>query len=174
VARRPVSIILLAIVLTAAACSGTGTSSTTTTGPPTSIDQATAQTDINQAYDTLFNLANKSVDAKLAVIQNGAALRAAITQALRSSLAATAAGATVGGIELLDRAGCQSAVVPWPCAKVTYDILGPDRQPVLSNAGGFAVFLTGRWLVAKNTICGLLSLLAQQGSGSSHGSPAGC
>jgi hypothetical protein len=170
---RVVAPVLLAVVLATAACSGASTT-TATSGPTTTFDQATAQSDINQSYDTLFNLANKSVAPKIEVIQDGRSLTAAITQALRSSLAATAAGAKVDNIDLLDKPGCQAAAVPWPCAKVTYDILGTNGQPILPNATGLAVYARGRWLVAKNTICGLLSLLDQQGSGSSGATPPGC
>src|SRR5690349_20518539 len=129
---RSASLLLAALACATAACAGPS-GSTSTGGSSSTIDPVTAQSNINQAYDTLFNLANKSVGAKLAVIQNGSSLREAITQALRSSLASSAAGAKVDTINLLDKPGCQSAVVPWPCAKVIYDILGTDGQPIMPN-----------------------------------------
>jgi hypothetical protein len=60
-----------------------------------------------------------------------------------------------------------------PCAKVTYDLLGPGGSPLFPTASsGYAVLSGGRWLVAKSTICGLLGLFFQA-SGRS-GAPPGC
>jgi hypothetical protein len=174
-ARRPRSVgavaVLAAFSLGAAACSSGGSSSTAATYNP-----ATLQSDISSAYTTLFNLADKNVDAKVAVIQNGSKIRAAMQDALSNPIANSAAGAKVNTVTILSATACQHQGLPSPCAKVTYDILGPatngSQSAILPNSTGYAVFVDGHWLVAKATICGLLGLFYQ--TLGKQGSPAGC
>ena len=139
--------------------------------PP--MKPAKAQAEIEHAYSTLFNFANHSVSAKTAVIQNGSTLRAALKQALSSSLAKRAAGAEVIAVRLLSAEQCQQAALVSPCARVTYNLLGPTHEPLFTPpSSGYAIYVKGRWLVAKATICGLLELFY---STSGHnGVPLGC
>ncbi|HXY29046.1 MAG TPA: hypothetical protein VEH82_12280 [Acidimicrobiales bacterium] len=134
---------------------------------------AKAKAEIEHAYSTLFNFANHSVSAKTAVIENGGTLRAALKQALSSSLAKQATGAEVITVRLLSTVQCQEAALVAPCAVVTYNLLGPTHAPLFSTpSSGYAVYVNGRWLVAKTTICGLLELFY---SASGHGGvPRGC
>ncbi len=170
--RRPLLPVLLAAVVgmaaTTAACGGGSLAQPTTT-----VAAATARAEVARAYGTLFDLADKAVAPKLAVIEDGASLRQAITQALASPLAASASGARVDAVELLTASACRAAAITPPCAKVTYDILAPSGQPLLSGSVGYAVDVAGRWVVAKATICGLLELLQSQGSAAAS-TPAGC
>jgi len=138
-----------------------------------SMNPAKTKASIEHAYSTLFNFANHSVLAKTAVIENGSTLRAALKQALSSSLAKQAAGAKVIAVKLLSTLQCQEAAVISPCAKVTYNLLGPTHAPLFATpASGYAVYVNGRWLVAKATICALLELFY---SASGHkGVPIGC
>jgi len=153
----------LGLVLLLAACG----SSTAEMNP------GTAKTDIGRAYGTLFNFTNKSVPAKTSVIENGSSLEKALSQALGSSLAKSATGARVDRVQLLARSACSQVPLASPCAKVSYDILGSSNKPLFSTPStGYAVFLSGKWLVAKSTICGLLGLFYST-SGQS-GSPPGC
>src|SRR4029077_14729431 len=110
--------------------------------------------EITQAYQTLFDFADPSVAAKVAVIQNGASIEAGLSEALSSSLATSATGAKVDNISFLDSAGCTQAMLPSPCASVTYDILGSGGTAILPNSHGYAVSINGSWLVATNTVCG--------------------
>jgi hypothetical protein len=132
-----------------------------------------AKVETEHAYSTLFDFANHSVSAKTAVIQNGSTLGAALTQALSSSLAKQATGAEVTAVRLLSTTQCQQAALVSPCAKVTYNLLGANHAPLFATpAAGYAVYVNGRWLVAKATICGLLELFY---SASGHkGVPTGC
>lgn len=132
-----------------------------------------AKAEIEHAYSTLFNFANHNVSTKTAVIQNGSALRAALKQALSSSLAKKATGAEVITVKVLSAEQCQEAALVSPCAMVTYNLLGPMHVPLFSTpSSGYAVYVNGRWLVAKATICGLLELFY---SASGHaGVPSGC
>lgn len=161
---------LAAVAVAATACGSSTTSPSTTT---TTINTATANAEVEHAYDTLFNLADKSVDAKLAVVQDGASLRSAMQEALSSSLAAAAGGATVHQVSVLSPRACGQAAEPSPCARVTYDIVSSSGgAPVQAGAKGYAVLIGGNWLVSKNTVCGLFQLLyTTEGK---KGTPPGC
>ncbi len=163
-----ISAVLGAVSLLLGACGSSVT-------PPSSapMNPAKAKAEIEHAYSTLFNFANHSVSAKTAVIENGSTLRAALTQALSSSLAKQAAGAEVTAVRLLSAKECTQAALVSPCAKVTYNLLSPTHAPLFATpSSGYAVYVNGRWLVAKTTICGLLELFY---SASGHGGvPSGC
>jgi hypothetical protein len=153
----------LSICLAACGSSGSPPGSTTTASgsnstTTTSISSASADAEIRSAYTTLFALDNPAVAPKLAAVQDGAQLKQAFVKELKSPLAKLAAGAKVLSITIEKGTSCRSEALPSPCAKVTYDILSPKHKPVLANSKGFAVYLNGRWLVAKTTICTLMSL----------------
>jgi hypothetical protein len=127
---------------------------------------------IQRAYGVLFNLSDTSVGTKLAVIEGGSSLQQAMSQALSSSLAASAGGAKVRNVKLLKASACTQAGLVAPCAKVVYDIKAVKGPALLSGAVGYAVYSGGRWLVAKTTVCNLFSLLYLTENQS--GSPPGC
>jgi hypothetical protein len=133
---------------------------------------STPTAQITQAYNTLFDFADPSVADKVAVIQDGASIEAGLSQALSSSLATSATGAKVNNISFLDTSGCTQAMLPSPCASVTYDILGQSGTAILPNNQGYAVSINGSWLVATNTVCGLLGLFYQ--AEGKTGNPPGC
>jgi hypothetical protein len=143
-----VSIALAAVAITASACGGSS-------GP--TVNAKTAPADIAKVYETLFNLSNKSVTVKLAAIQDGSSLRTATTVVLASPLAAEAVGAKVTHVKLLSDSQCKQAKVASPCASVTYNVLGKSGRPLLSGSKGYAVFVNGKWLVSKPTVCALFS-----------------
>jgi len=135
--------------------------------------QASAKQGISRVYDSLFNFTNKNLSVKLADIQNGSSLKTAISQALSSSLAHEATGARVDTVKLLSTSTCSQEMLSSPCAEVTYDLLGTTGQPLFTTpSSGYAVYVSGNWLVAKATICSLLELF-YSASGRS-GSPPGC
>ena len=155
--------LVVALSLSAAACSS---------GP--SVPSASvSKADITQAYKTLFNFNNKSVDAKVAVIQDGSAVRSTLSTALSSSLASAAGGASVSAVTELTDAQCTTNKVPAPCAQATYSILAPDGSSLLANQKGYASYSTGKWLVAKVTICQLLGLFYAESGGGTK-TPPGC
>jgi hypothetical protein len=164
--RRPLAAVVVVALfgIGVAACSSTSSPPTTTTTAPTTtttvplppLAQATAA--IKQSYGVLFDLSNPQLTPKLAVVQGGQSLETAMTNALESSLAKEATGATVSKVVLAEGSACSKQGVPSPCAKVTYNILGPKNAVVLSNQPGLAIYVQTRWLVAKSTICGLLYL----------------
>ncbi|MHB8682331.1 MAG: hypothetical protein ACYDA2_09600 [Acidimicrobiales bacterium] len=163
--------VLAALAMGAAACSSSNTASTTTTTTKP-LDTATAPADIAAAYTTLFSFTDKSVDTKVAVIQDGAAVRASLAQALASPLSASTSGSRVDSTTLLSGTDCTSVHLTSPCAKLVYDLIGSSGSVELPNQTGYAVYVDGKWLVAKVTICNLLGLF-YSASGKT-GSPPGC
>ena len=139
-------------------------------GGPT-VDRAKAPGEIQHAFGVLFDFADRSVDKKVAVVEDGSSLRQALAEGLSSPLAALAKGAKVSWVDLLSDSGCAAAAEKAPCARATYDVLGP-QGPVFSGAKGYAVFVDGKWLVAKSTICGLLTTMNE--TLGKKGTPPGC
>lgn len=140
---------------------------------PAEIKPAQAKAAIERVYATLFDFANHSVTAKTAVVQDGSTLRAALKEALSSSLAKEAAGAKVLNVQLLSSSRCSQAALPSPCAEVTYNLLSPSHTPLfVTPSTGYAVYVRDHWLAAKSTICGLLELFWS--ASGRHGQPPGC
>jgi hypothetical protein len=159
--------VMAAVSLGAAACSsGTGAATTTTLSP------AASKTAIAAAYDTLFHLATGALDAKIAVVQDGAKLRSSLHAAQISSLAASSNGTKIDSVNPVSTAGCKAKSLPTPCEHVVYDVLGTDGTAILPMSQGYAVFVGGHWLVAKATICGLLGLFYN--AEGKTGTPPGC
>ncbi len=154
----------LLFALTLGACGSSVTATTTTTLP----SPAASRTAIEHAYAVLFDLANPALAPKLAVVQDGSALKSAMKTALKSALAKSAAGATVSNIVIEQGSACRDELLPSPCAKVTYNVLSPTKAPVLRGAVGAALYQHEHWLVGKTTICTLLELA------SSGSVPPGC
>ncbi len=158
--RRSVATIVVSAAALLAACS-----SSTPAMPSASASKA----DIAHAYQTLFNMQDKAVGTKLAVIQNGSTLKNAITAALASPMAGEAAGATVNSVSILSDSGCKAEYLPSPCAAVGYSILLPSVSTGnLTGLKGFAVYENGRWVVSRSTICSLLTLE------NNNNAPQGC
>jgi hypothetical protein len=171
---------LAAVIVLCAACGsstpsgsgGTGsTSSSSTSSMPTGTTEAPsgpgAKIAIDKAFDTLFDLANPAVAPKLAVIEGGAALKSTFESALKSPIAKIAGGAKVLTVTSVPSATCTNEALPVPCEAVSFNVLSLAGKKLIGD-NGFAVYTGGRWLVAKQTICGLLALAA------GGKEPAGC
>lgn len=173
--RRPsavlpvLSVVVLGIFVSACSSTAAPTTTTTTVATTTSTSSGTssssttvpakgsADADIAQAYKTLFDLASPAITPKLAVVQDGSALRAAFTAAIKSPLAKEAGGARVLSVTIEPNATCSARSLPPPCADVIYDVVSPGKQTLLANQKGAAISSGGHWLVAKQTICTLLA-----------------
>jgi hypothetical protein len=163
------AIALVAVAFAACSSSSSTPTTTSTSVPPATLPPAAvSKADIEHAYTTLFDLADPAVPPKLLVVQDGSSLKAAFTAAIHSTLAHEAAGASVLSVTVHQGSDCSAKVLPSPCATVIYDILGPNKKPVLTGSAGSAVYVSGTWLVAKSTICTLLTL---DNGGST---PSGC
>jgi hypothetical protein len=160
----------LAACSSSPAATSTSTSSTTsTTTVPVHLPSPSAsRAQITEAYSVLFDLSDPAVTPKLAVVQDGPSLKAAFTAAIHSALAAEAGGARVLSVKIEQGAACTNDVLPSPCAAVVYDILSPSKSVLLSGSTGSAVYENSHWLVAKVTICALLTL------DNGGKTPAGC
>jgi hypothetical protein len=166
--RRAGPLALLALALLLGACSSSPAPSSAGTSSTQPTSGAAATVDVQQAYETLFDLASPALAPKIAVVQDGSTLQASIAKELKSPLAKLAGGASVAHVEVQSASACTSDSLPSPCAALDYSILSPAHKPLLAASKGFAVYVSGKWLVAKITICSLLSIA----SGGSV--PAGC
>lgn len=154
-----------ALAVTAAACGSSG-------GTPTP-NAATTKSGVTTAYKEVFDLANKSLTPKIAAIQDGSSIKSSFNQALSSSLASSSGGASVSKVVLEPTSKCGTpTTAPAPCAQVTYAILSPTGSSLLGNEKGYASYVSGKWQVAKSTICTLLGLFYQ--AAGKTGTPAGC
>jgi hypothetical protein len=162
---RWVAVLATSLALAGVGAAAAGASSTTTTSK-------SATKSIQSAYSALFNLSNKQTAPKLAVIEDGAALSPALSEALSSPLAAAAKGAKVDSVTMLKATQCTAAKVAAPCAKVVYDILAASGPALLKGSKGYAVNVGGTWLVAKPTVCSLFSLF--YATENKTGTPPGC
>jgi hypothetical protein len=161
--------VIAALSLGLAACSSSPKAATTTT---VKINPAAAQGDISTIYDNLFHLSTGSIASKVAEVQDGPSIKGAFTQAASSSEAAASQGAKIDSVTILTAAKCEAQKLGSQCAKIVYDILGTGGTAILANNNGYAVFIDGKWLVAKVTICTLLGLFySAEGK---TGSPPGC
>jgi hypothetical protein len=162
------------LVLGCAACSSSSSSGPTGTGsgPTTSTVPAISTADLAQvraSFETLFDLSDPALAPKVAVIEDGSALRTTLAAALKLPLAKLAKGASVVSVAPESTAVCAGELLSSPCVAVTFDILGASKaKPLLANEKGYAVEVSGKWLVAKSTICSLLTLT---GGGAT---PKGC
>jgi hypothetical protein len=153
----------------AAVSTSTSSSTTSTTTVPVHLPSLSAsRAQITLAYSVLFDLSDPAVTPKLAVVQDGPTLKAAFTAAIHSALAAEAGGAKVLSVKVEQGTACTDDVLPSPCAAVVYDILSPAKAVLLSGSTGSAVYENSHWLVAKVTICALLTL------DNGGKTPAGC
>ncbi len=119
----------------------------------------TSQADISHAYSVLFDLSNPSVAPKIAVVQDGSSIKSSMAKELSSPLAKEASGATVNKVKILSASQCKAELLPNPCASVSYTITLPSLPTGnMTGLKGYAVYQSGKWLVSKQTICGLFSL----------------
>ncbi len=170
--RRAVLPLVAAVSLAVAAtaCGSSGRSEPRSA--PSEPSASTSKSEITAAYQTLFDFASHNVSAMTAVVQDGSSLSSSMSQAISSSLAASATGAKVLLVSLISKSACTSKGVPSPCASVSYDILGSGNSVTLGPEVGYATYSRGNWLVAKTTICNLLDdFYAASGNG---GTPKGC
>ena len=153
-------VVLVMAALSATACSG---SSSSTAAP----NPATTRAEVTTLYTTFFSLSNKSVPAKLALLQDGPSFKTAEIEAINfgstfvapGSNSGRAKGVTVQWVKLLSDPGCKKAIVSAPCAEVDYSIVSTNGENLLPDLHGYAVYVNGRWLVAKTTLCGLFRLI---------------
>jgi hypothetical protein len=155
---------------TTQAMSTTSTAATPTSGATQTTTPLTA-TDlsaINTTFNTIFDLGNTSasaVAARISLLQDGSQLSSALTQLASSPLAAGAIGASVVSAGLLSAQACTNEGLTSPCATVKFNILGggtavngtTTTTVLLPGDVGYAIEQGTTWLLAKTTICSLIS-----------------
>ena len=142
------------------------------TPPISSSPSEPSATAINQSFDTLFDFANGSITDKLAVVEDGANLRQAMTEALSTSFTAAATGARVDTSAMLSTSACARLSLTAHCAAVTYDAVGAKNAVLVPSSQGYVESINRRWLIAKVTVCGLFELFYQ--ASAKTGTPPGC
>ncbi len=165
--------LLVAAVLAVGACSSSGgagntqpatpatspaapTSAPASGGEPASGAGAVAA--IKKNWATFFN-AKTSTSKRVALLQDGDKLAAAIRAQSANPLAATASAKVT-----------HVALTGTSQASVTYSILAAG-QTVLPSQQGVAVYQDGVWKVGLASFCGLLKL---ENAGKTSGLPAAC
>jgi hypothetical protein len=160
-ARRLVAPALgLALAATVTACSSSSTSSAA--GAPSSAASAPssaapsspgtgstagAAAQIKANWEKFFD-AGTPVAEKVKLLQNGAALEAAI-KAFANFPLASGIGATVTKVTV--NSATQAAV--------TYNLTSSDGSALLSNQKGVSVYQDGTWKVGDASLCGLFKLI---------------
>jgi len=150
----------LVLAATVAACSSSSTSSAA--GAPSSAASAPssaapsspgtgsttdAAAQIKANWEKFFD-AHTTVADKVKLLQNGAALEAAIKTFANFPLA-SGIGAKVTNVTV------NSATK----AAVTYNLTSSDGSALLSNQKGVAIYQDGTWKVGDQSLCGLFKLI---------------
>lgn len=118
----------------------------TTAGPSTTaFDEAAARAQITANWETFFT-PGTPVDERVALLQNGSALRAAIEQSATNPLQQQASAKVT-----------QVTFTSPTEATVTYDVY-LNGAVALPNSQGMAVLEGGTWKVAQQSFCSLISL----------------
>ena len=132
-------------VLVIDGCSGGGSHPPKSPSPKATSAPPATKAAISKAYAALFGTKSTLAES-VASLQNGQALKSIIVAESKKP-AAKGSGARVTAVSL------RSSNV----AKVTFTIYS-NGSPALPNASGFAVQQNGKWTVAAQTFCSLLSL----------------
>jgi len=139
---------------------------------PAAPSVAASRGPVTTVYQNLFDFSAHHTLAEMeSDIQGGTALKTALEQGASSSLASGVSGATINSLSIPQSSACSAQKVPAPCAKVNFDIMAGSTA-VLSDETGYASYSTGKWLVAKITICTLLDAMYSVEGNS--GTPPGC
>jgi hypothetical protein len=123
------------------------TATTPTTAPSTTgaFDEAAARAQIIANWEKFFT-PGTAVDERVALLQNGSELRAAIEQSATNPLQQQASAKVT-----------QVAFTSPTEATVTYDVY-LNGAVALPNSQGMAVLEGGTWKVAQQSFCSLISL----------------
>jgi hypothetical protein len=151
----------LALAATVAACSSSSSTSSAASPPssaasapssaapssPGTGSTADAAAQITANWEKFFD-AHTTVADKVKLLQNGAALEAAIKTFANFPLA-SGIGAKVTHV----------TVTSPTKAAVTYNLTSSDGSALLSNQKGVAVYQDGTWKVGDQSLCGLFKLI---------------
>jgi hypothetical protein len=172
-AIRGASVALLLLVTTTA-CSGgergtgdaggagdstrpfTVTTSTTLPGSSTTAAVEDPAVGIRVAFETFYDGAGSTVDAKIAMLQDGERYRSMLEDASANPQFQSLA-IDIREIRLADDGECAGLGASAPCAVVTHDLLVAGA-PMLVAQDGIAVQVDGTWLVAASSWCAVVAI----------------
>jgi hypothetical protein len=111
---------------------------------------------ITATFVAFFDGAVRDVDAKVAELEHGEALRSMLDDAVADPQFAQMS-TQVSSVTTLDAAGCQNLGLPSPCAEVVHDLL-VGQFPALIDNTAHAVQIDGEWKVAAETWCRIVTI----------------
>jgi len=138
----------LAITLLAAACGGdddddAADTTTTTEATTTTVDKAADEAAAGQVAVDFFAAFHAQDTTKTeALLENGASHTAQILHCANLATAFT-------GIDL------KTVVVDGDTATLTYDIVGPDGNPLVEGSQGTALRVGDKWILSETTFLSL-------------------
>ena len=143
-----IAIAALALTLLAAACGGdddddAADTTTTTEETTTTVDAAAEEAAAGQVAVDFFAAFHEQDTAKTeTLLENGPSHSAEILHCANLATAFT-------GIEL------KAVGVDGDTATLTYDIVGPDGNPLVEGSQGTALKVDGEWILAETTFLSL-------------------
>ena len=138
------TVLATAAIVTGCSSSSSGSSAPPSTTPTATFDAAGARSAITTSWQTFFNTKTPPATAE-GYLEDGANLGPAIAFAARLQRQQHfKENAKVTKIVFIDAT----------TASVTYNLVGTPLQ----GATGQAVYQGGKWLVSKNTFCGLVEI----------------
>lgn len=162
---RGVAPLLLVAALAGACGDGGGSTSppTTMTTPPTTTTSraptttlATDDAQVRAAFVTFFSGADRDIDKKVSLLQDGERYRQMLVDA-SADPQFQQLRAQVRAVRFPEDAACAGLGVPSPCAVATFDLLVGDF-PALAGHDGAAVKVAGTWKVAAKAWCDVVAI----------------
>ena len=108
------------------------------------------------AFVEFFNGADRNVDKKVSLLQDGERYRQMLVDADADSRFQQLR-AQVKSVRFADNAECAKLGVPYPCAVVTFDLL-LGAFPALAGHDGVAAQIAGVWKVAATVWCDVVAI----------------
>ena len=155
--------LLMAATLIVVACGSSSKPNTATTVGPTATTPSettqpsnAAEFEITAAFKLFFDGGNTDVDARVAVLEHGAALKLMIADATADPQFSKLS-TTVKTVTRIDDAACLKAGEAIPCAEVVHDLfLG--TFPAFVGQKSYAVNVDGTWKVSAKSWCAIVKI----------------
>ena len=132
---------------------------TASTVPAPTVPATTTPTDeaqVRSAFEAFFNGADRNVDKKVALLQDGEKYRPMLVDADADSRSQQLR-AQIRSVRFPTNAECTQAGVPSPCSIVNFDLL-LGAFPALAGHDGPAVKIAGVWKVSAKAWCDVVAI----------------
>jgi hypothetical protein len=143
----------------ASSSTSTATTVTVTTVAPSTAPTTAGPTDeaqVRSAFEAFFNGADRNVDKKVALLQDGEKYRQMLVDA-DADTRSQQLKAQIRSVRFPTAAECAQAGVPSPCAIVNFDLL-LGAFPALAAHDGAAVRIAGVWKVSAKAWCDVVAI----------------